>query len=306
MGAAANFITKNNIPRPHPGRADDQNSFESKNYTSILGQRSYKLFVPSGHSRAPMPLVVMLHGCTQTPDDFATGTQMNELGEELGFFVAYPEQPRSANSNNCWNWFRRGDQQRDQGEPALLAGITRQIIDEYSVDHRRVYAAGLSAGGAMAAVLGMAYPDQFAAIGVHSGLPYGAASNLVNALGVMKRGASRAVLASSPQVVPAIIFHGDRDLTVNPANADAVLDQFDITRTYAKTFTMSQKSTQTMGHSKLELTNENGLAMFEKWLVQDGGHAWSGGDAAGSYTEPRGPDASREMVRFFFQHSLAT
>jgi poly(hydroxyalkanoate) depolymerase family esterase len=253
-----------------------------------------------------MPLVIMLHGCTQTPDDFAAGTQMNELGEEMAFFVAYPAQPSSANSMGCWNWFNSADQQKDKGEPALIAGIVREIMADHAVDTKQVYVAGLSAGGAMAAVLGMTYPDLFAAIGVHSGLPCGAATDVVSAFMVMKRGASHVIGTRSGHLVPTIVFHGDRDRTVHPANADDVLEQFDLAGAAAKYETTSEKSADRMNYSKSVHANGDGTAMFEKWLVHGAGHAWSGGGSDGSYTEPRGPDASREMVRFFLKHRLTT
>ena len=279
--------------------------WENKQYVGHAGQRSYKLFVPSHYAGEPMPLVVMLHGCTQTPDDFAAGTQMNKLGEEIGFLVAYPAQPASANSNACWNWFSPADQQKSRGEPAIIAGIVAEITRDYSVDTSRVYVAGLSAGGAMAAVLGVTYPEVFAAIGVHSGLPCGAAKDVISAFRVMKRGASQGISDRAAQSVPTIVFHGDRDRTVNPVNADNVLDQFDLTRASAHYKTTSEKSSGGMEYSKSVHLDDSGKPMFEKWLVHRAGHAWSGGSAQGSYTEPRGPDASREMIRFFLHHRIA-
>ena len=286
--------------KPEVGRKHDQ--FASKVFTSALGQRSYKLFTPSGHNGKPMPLVVMLHGCTQNPDDFAAGTEMNTLGEELGFFVAYPAQPSSANSMGCWNWFNSADQQKDKGEPALIAGITRQIMANYAVDAQRVYVAGLSAGGAMAEVLGMTYPELFGAIVVHSGLPCGAATDTMSAFAVMKRGGSHRTVQPSAKPVPTIVFHGDRDRTVNPANADDVLEQFDLAGASAQYQTTSEKTSTGMSYSKSVHANADGVPQFEKWMIHGAGHAWSGGSIKGSYTEPRGPDASREMIRFFLEH----
>ena len=289
-----------------PRVRNEQGQFESKQFSCALGQRPYKLFTPSGYLGQPLPLIIMLHGCTQTPDDFAAGTKMNELGEQRGFFVAYPAQPSSANASRCWNWFNSADQQKDRGEPALIAGIVREIMAHHAVDPKRVYVAGLSAGGAMAAVLGMTYPDLFAAIGVHSGLPCGAAKDVVSAFTVMKRGACHAVVSRAVQPVPTIVFHGDRDRTVNPANADDVLEQFDPAGTSAQYETTFEKSAMGLSYAKSVHANDQGTATFEKWLVHGAGHAWSGGSSHGSYTEPRGPDASREMIRFFFEHRLAT
>lgn len=289
-----------------PGTQCEPVQFEIKQFSCALGKRSYKLFTPSAYLGKPMPLIIMLHGCTQTPDDFAAGTRMNEFGEQLGFFVAYPAQPSSANASRCWNWFNAADQEKDKGEPALIAGIVREIMAHHAIDSERVYVAGLSAGGAMAAVLGMTYPDLFAAIGVHSGLPCGAAKDMVSAFTAMKRGASHVVGSTSVQPVPTIVFHGDRDRTVNPANADDVLEQFDTAGQPARYETTSEKSAAGLPYSKSVHANDNGTAMFEKWLVHGAGHAWSGGSSHGSYTEPRGPNASREMIRFFFEHRLAT
>ena len=279
--------------------------WENKQYVGDAGQRSYKIFVPSHYAGEPMPLVMMLHGCTQTPDDFAAGTQMNALGEEIGFLVAYPAQPASANSNACWNWFSPADQQKSKGEPAIIAGIVAEIAGNYAVDTSRVYVAGLSAGGAMAAVLGVTYPEVFAAIGVHSGLPCGAAKDIISAFKAMKRGAGQGISGLAAQSVPTIVFHGERDRTVNPVNADNVLDQFDLTRAMANYKTTFETSSGGMEYSKSVQVNDSGKPMFEKWLVHRAGHAWSGGSAQGSYTEPRGPDASREMIRFFLHHRIA-
>ena len=182
--------------------------------------RDYKLYIPPGTGREPLPLVVMLHGCTQDPDDFAAGTAMNEVAQARGFYVLYPAQSRQANPHGCWNWFQHDHQQRDRGEPALLAGMTRQTMEQHAIDPRRVYVAGLSAGGAMAAILGAAYPDLYAAVGVHSGLAAGAATGLAAALAAMRGGAAG---SGGPHRVPTIVFHGDADSTVHPANGDEVM-----------------------------------------------------------------------------------
>lgn len=278
--------------------------FETKNFSCASGQRNYKLFTPRIYSGSPLPLIVMLHGCTQSPDDFAAGTQMNQLADEIGFFVAYPAQSSSANSMGCWNWFKSSDQQKDKGEPALVAGITRQIMAEHAVDAQKVYVAGFSAGGAMAAVLGMTYPDLFAAIGVHSGLPCGAATDMMGAMKVMKRGGSYVPDNASLNAVPTIVFHGDKDRTVHPANARDVIAQFISAGSHAQFKTTAGKSKGNASYSHSVHSNESGIPVLEQWEIQGAGHAWSGGSSKGSYTEPHGPDASREMVRFFFEHKL--
>jgi len=199
--------------------------FIGGSYSNSAGSRTYRLFIPSGYHGQPLPLIVMLHGCTQSPEDFAAGTRMNFIAEAQPCFVVYPAQRREANQAKCWNWFRTIDQQRDTGEPSLIAGITRQIMREYSVDPKRVYVAGLSAGAAAAVVMGATYNDLYAAVGVHSGLACGAAVDLSSALLAMREGGSfdhRAILTDAP-TVPTIVFHGDRDGTVHPNNGDQVI-----------------------------------------------------------------------------------
>jgi len=277
--------------------------FEERSYGSALAQRNYKLYVPSSYDGTPRALVVMLHGCTQSPDDFARGTRMNALAEEEGFLVAYPAQSPAANPSKCWNWFNAADQQRDRGEPALIAGITREVMHEFAIDPHRVYVAGLSAGGAMAAILGATYPDLYAAVGVHSGLAPGAAHDIPSAFAAMRGGGSLPAAASA-RAVPTIVFHGDADTTVAPLNGDHVAAQ-------ARGATPLHRQTQTgssaggVAYTRNVESTDDGRARLEQWLVHGGGHAWSGGDAGGSFTAPQGPDASREMLRFFAEQADA-
>lgn len=283
-----------------PAPLPDGARFEERVYANTAGSRTYKLYVPSGYKGRALPLVVMLHGCTQSPDDFAAGTRMNEVAEEQIFFVAYPAQAQSANASKCWNWFNAGDQLRDQGEPSLIAGITREIVRDLAVAPGRIYIAGLSAGGAAAAIMGATYPDLYAAVGVHSGLACGAARDMPSAFAAMKQGASPARQASRRQEspVPTIVFHGDRDTTVNPVNADEVIAQakaaMDLRSTISQGVADGGKSFTRAVHASAD-----GKPVLEQWVVHGAGHAWSGGSAAGSYTDSRGPDASREMIRFF-------
>ena len=286
-----------------PVAVPDGAQFLELSHANAAGSRAYKLYVPSGYDGRPLPLVVMLHGCTQSPDDFAAGTRMNELAEAQLFLVAYPAQPPSANAQKCWNWFSPGDQQRDQGEPSLIAGITREITRDYPVEPGRVYVAGLSAGGAAAAIMGAAYPDLYAAIGVHSGLACGAARDMPSAFAVMRQGeAPGAGRSRRPGgFVPAIVFHGDRDTTVNPVNGDQVIAQ---AKAAADLHVTTSRGTAPggLGYTRTVQADGGGRPMLEQWVLHGAGHAWSGGSSAGSYTEPRGPDASREMLRFFLQH----
>jgi poly(hydroxyalkanoate) depolymerase family esterase len=273
--------------------------FEERSYANAAGRRSYRLYIPSFYRGQALPLVVMLHGCTQSPEDFAAGTRMNELAEEQGFFVAYPKQTRAANASKCWNWFNAADQQRDGGEPSLIAGITRQIMADVAVEPGRVFVAGLSAGGAAAAIMGATYPDLYAAVGVHSGLACGAASDVSSAFAAMKQGGTP-IVATSHRMVPKIVFHGDGDKTVNPVNGDQVIAQAKAGANLRLAVSRGQ-APGGIGYTRTVQADERGRPVLEQWVLHGAGHAWSGGSPAGSYTEPRGPDASREMMRFFRQ-----
>jgi poly(hydroxyalkanoate) depolymerase family esterase len=278
--------------------------FLTGSFANHAGSRGYRLYVPSTGDDAAMPLVIMLHGCTQSPEDFAAGTRMNILAEQHGVLVAYPGQAQSANAQKCWNWFSPGDQRRDRGEPAVIAGITRQVMGDHAVDGRRVYIAGLSAGGAAAAIMGVAYPDLYAAVGVHSGLACGAARDVSSAFAAMQRGAAEAASTGGRRRMPTIVFHADRDGTVHPRNGDQVIAQAAAAEVLHKDVRRGQVPG---GRAYTQTTHADaaGLTVLEQWLVHGGGHAWSGGSSEGSYTDPSGPDASREMLRFFLGHSLA-
>src|SRR5271157_877597 len=191
-------------------------AYLGRSFACAAGARDYKVYVPSGAEGRALPLIVMLHGCTQHPDDFAVGTGMNRLAEERGFIVAYPGRPASANPSTCWNWFDRAHQRRDEGEPAILAGVTRAVMAEFAVDPARVYVAGLSSGGAMAAILSATYPELYAAAGVHSGLPHGAAADVPSGLAAM-RGAAKPAPGKGRANgrVRTIVFHGANDKIVN-------------------------------------------------------------------------------------------
>jgi len=286
-----------------PARTDadvqDRGHFSTRHYANGAGQRSYKLYVPSSYRDEPLPLVVMLHGCTQDADDFAAGTQMNALAETHGFMVAYPIQPQGANPSRCWNWFKPSDQQRDQGEPSLIAGITREIMTQHNVDPKRVYVAGLSAGGAMAAVMAQRYPDLYAAAGVHSGLPVGCAHDLPSALAAMRGGKAKPKAATSTSRCPLIVFHGDADATVHPVNATELLRGF--TPSEAEAGHRSSTDTGARKHAVQRMKSPEGTPA-ELWTIHGAPHAWSGGSSNGSYTDPTGPNASAEMVRFFLAH----
>lgn len=278
--------------------------FEARSYANAAGARAYKLYVPSRYAAGePLPLIVMLHGCTQTPDDFAAGTRMNELAEAGPFLVAYPAQTKAANASRCWNWFNAAEQRRDGTEASLIAGITREIMAEFDVDPRCVYIAGLSAGGAAAAIMGATYPDLYAAVGVHSGLACGAARDMPSAFAAMRGGgAGRA--GPDARLPPTIVFHGDGDTTVHPINGDRVIERARPNGADLASSVTQGRSEGGMAYTRTVQRGRHGI-VSELWVVHGAGHAWAGGSPDGSYTDARGPDASREMVRFFRQASAS-
>ena len=273
--------------------------FVAGSFANAADRRDYKLFVPPQAGERALPLVVMLHGCTQNPDDFAAGTAMNEAALAQGFFVLYPAQSRQANPQGCWNWFKHSHQKRDRGEPALLAGMTREVMARHAIDPRRVYVAGLSAGGAMAAIVTGAYPELYAAAGVHSGLAAGAATDLPGALMAMKSGG--AVRNDGGSRVPTIVFHGDADATVHATNGSQVIAASVGSARPAEVERL-EPTGGIRGATRSIYRSPDGQVQAEHWSVHGAPHAWSGGSAKGSYTDSRGPDASAEMLRFFFEH----
>jgi poly(hydroxyalkanoate) depolymerase family esterase len=290
-------LSPGNLPggrkRPPPAPLPDGARFDSASYTCHAGTRGYKLYVPSTYAGQPVPLIVMLHGCTQDPDDFAAGTRMNQVAEETGCLVAYPAQSQQANSSKCWNWFSAADQRRDRGEPAIIAGIARQVMATHAVDPARVAIAGLSAGGAMAIVVASQYPDLFRAVGVHSGLAAGSAGDLPSALQAMQRGGA----GDGGACPPLIVFHGDKDKTVHPSNGRHVLRHG--VADGAAGETERGKAPGGRRYTRTVHQDSAGRLVAEHWELHGAGHAWAGGSASGSYTDPTGPDASRAMVRFF-------
>lgn len=247
----------------------------------------------------------MLHGCLQDPDDFALGTRMNAIAEEQGIVVLYPAQSESANQTRCWNWFNAANQQRDQGEPSIIAGMTRELIGSHNIDPRRVYVAGMSAGGAMAAIMAATYPDLYAAVGIHSGVPYGAAQNFLAAITAMKDGAATGAQLPT-KGIPLIVFHGDHDIMVNSRNGERLVAQWlgdTAPRRMQDTSSAQPHEGNGRAFTRTRYRDGAGHAVAENWLVHDAGHAWSGGGSAGSFADASGPDASREMLRFFSEVS---
>ena len=322
-GVARKIFTPDEAPTRPAAQADQVSpgQFVSRSFTNQAGTRAYKLYVPAsyaGQLGEPVPVVVMLHGCTQSPDDFAAGTRMNALAEQHGFLVVYPAQAANANGSKCWNWFRAEDQDRDRGEPSLIAGITREVVASHHVDARRVFVAGLSSGAAMAVILGATYPDLYAAVGVHSGLPYGAAHDMPSAFaamkgstgrpGMAKRTGSGSARAAAERGVPTIVFHGDRDSTVDARNGAEIVDQAvrghsDEARLQASTRQGATAAGRQYSHTVYaDAANQ---PVVEQWVLHGAGHAWSGGSPQGSFTDKGGPDASAEMIRFFYSQPRA-
>jgi poly(hydroxyalkanoate) depolymerase family esterase len=289
-------------PSPAPELGE---RFLKRSYSGPAGSLDYRLYLPADHEQRELALVVMLHGCAQNPEDFALGTRMNALAEEFGLIVAYPHQTRLANPNGCWNWFDRRHQNRGSGEPAKLAALAQALTKEFDVRRERVFAAGLSAGGAMAEVLAATYPDVFEAVGIHSGLPYKSAADVPSAFAAMKGTAAfdPAPLAPSGRHVRKIIFHGLADSTVSPVNGEHIFDEVEREET---SLARSELDWPIEGGrvSRTAVKDADGQPVAEQWLVEGGGHAWFGGDPRGSFTQIVGLDASRVMVRFFLAEKL--
>ena len=287
-----------------PLQIPDGAQYLSRSYACAAGRRSYKLYVPHREHAGRRPLLVMLHGGTQDADDFAAGTRMNVLAEEHGFLVTYPSQCKSANPSLCWNWFKPEDQARGAGEPSIIAGITDEIIAEYDIDPQRVFVAGLSAGGAMAGVMRATYPEVYAAVGVHSGLPYRSATDLASAFSAMRGdpGLQRCRRKTGPRSdhalrVRTIVFQGDADRIVHSSNAAKIIEA----KTGDTVERAKVRSSASRAYTRAVTRDKTGTVVVEQWLIHGSGHAWSGGSADGTYTDPHGPDASREMLRFFLE-----
>jgi poly(hydroxyalkanoate) depolymerase family esterase len=287
--------------RQEPGQ------FLPRSFTNEAGTRDYKLYIPSGYQGKRAPLIVMLHGCTQSPDDFSRGTRMNELADEHGLLILYPGQASAANGMKCWNWFNPGDQIRGDGEPSIIAGMTQHVSSEYPVDRQRVFVAGLSAGAAMAVILGATYPELYAAVCAHSGLPYLAAHSAASAMAAMKSGAKPPLksqgVRSRPGPTPTIVFHGDRDSTVTIDNGVQIVNQAvgRLEAVLGPLHCVVSQQPSADGHkvTTTVYSRKKSPAVVEYWRLGGAGHAWSGGSPNGSFTDAHGPDASAEMIRFF-------
>ncbi|MEQ6205015.1 PHB depolymerase family esterase [Sulfitobacter sp. HNIBRBA2951] len=275
--------------------------FRRDTFTCPAGSRTYRTYIPASSVMGVTGVVMMLHGCTQTPEHFATGTGMNVLAEQHRFIVVYPAQSRGGNAQSCWNWFSRGDQRRGKGEPSILAGIASSVAKVHGVLRDKTFVAGLSAGAAMAVILGETYDDVFAAVGAHSGLPTGAAKDVASAFSAM----AGAALDPGPQPEPAvstrtIVFHGTADATVHPSNGAAIARRAAGLNARQSIETECNGTTAGRRFTRIISSDLQGKPIVEYWAIEGQGHAWSGGQASGSYTDAKGPDASAEMIRFFY------
>jgi len=282
-------------------RIPDGAQYLARKHRSASGARSYKIYIPASQPIRPRGLIVMLHGCSQTPDDFAAGTRINAMAEKHGLAIAYPAQTRGHNRAACWNWFKPGNQIRGTGEPAILASLTRKLMREFGLRRDAVFVAGLSAGGAMAAILADVYPDVFSAAGIHSGLTRGAASNVISAMSAMRRGGNPEYIAPTLvlQTFPVrrIVFHGEADTTVHPSNAGMIVAA--ALGPDAVPSRIGKRTVRGRGYARSDYAGPDRAVHLELWMIDGSGHAWSGGHAAGSYTDSKGPDASAQMIRFF-------
>ncbi|WP_231402464.1 extracellular catalytic domain type 1 short-chain-length polyhydroxyalkanoate depolymerase [Caenimonas aquaedulcis] len=297
--------------QPSPASSTGPASFERHAFDGGAKPYTYWLYTPGRQDdSAPLPIVVMLHGCTQDGADFATGTAMNELAAVRGCLVVYPEQRQDANSMRCWNWFEPAHQRRDSGEPAMIAALALEVAARHGGDTSRIYIAGLSAGGAMATLVGQLYPDVFAAVGVHSGLPAQSAQDVVGAMSAMRKPAAQRTPSTRAGIaVPTIVFHGNSDRTVHPGNGKRIVQEA-VSAADAKGVPLSSRPGPTGASSRTVRravhSSAEGQPWVESWEIVGAPHAWSGGRAAGTYTDPQGPDASAAMLDFFLQHRLAT
>ena len=305
MPSLENMLSKFTAPTVNAGRTHAAlpagAQFRRDTFNCPAGSRTYRTYIPASAAEGVTGVVMMLHGCTQTPEDFAAGTGMNALAELHRFVVVYPAQSRGDNAQSCWNWFSRGDQRRGRGEPAILAGIATLVSGEHQVGPDRTFVAGLSAGAAMAVILGETYGDVFAAVGAQSGLPVGAAKDVASAFSAM---AGNALDVTSHPVATGtcrtIVFHGTADATVHPSNGAAIAKRA-VNAGTRQSIEASTKGEAGGRRFIRTITSDlKGQPIVEHWSIVGQGHAWSGGQAAGSYTDTKGPDTSAEMIRFFF------
>lgn len=305
-GAGKAGTQKNTSARPARPAGRVAQAMRSETFQNSAGTRDFRIYVPQKAQQEARGLVMMLHGCTQTPEDFAIGTQMNALAGAQGFITVWPEQNRGHNAQSCWNWFSPQDQQRDRGEPAILAGMAERCAAEYRVPSSKIFVAGLSAGAAMAVILGETYADVFSAVGAHSGLAYASAQDVPSALAAMAGTAAPGAAASGAALTRTVVFHGSDDRTVQPANGTRIVED---ARGRWQDLAFETETSEVINGRRTDrysVTDAEGRSLVEHWRIDGLGHAWSGGNTGGSHADQAGPDASAEMVRFFFDTDKET
>jgi poly(hydroxyalkanoate) depolymerase family esterase len=299
---------------PRPAAA----SLIKRSFSSTNGSLTYQVYVPSGYKAGTaVPLIVALHGCTESADDFRQLTRFDELADAKNAIVVFPDKSSYADSTSCWNWYKTSHMQRGSGEPALIAGVTAEVRDAYTIDPHRIYAAGLSAGGAMASVMSATYPDVFAAAGIGSGCEYAAGASCAGYRGIDPESAGKQAfqaMGSQKRVVPAIIFQGDADKTVPEINAEQLVQQWQATDDWADdgarnasipAAPMDSKNGTAAGgraYSVKRYSDGHDNELIQFWVVHGMPHAWSGGCGCAAYADPAGPDESKEMYDFFMSH----
>jgi poly(hydroxyalkanoate) depolymerase family esterase len=293
-------------------------TLSSGDFTGPAGTQHYELYVPSSYKKGTAaPLVVALHGCTQTADQFRELTQWDKLAEAKGFLVVFPEQNANSNSQKCWNFFQGEHMQRGSGEPAEIADLTTWVEQNYTVNPDMVYVNGLSAGGAMASVMATTYPDLYAAVGIGSGCEYAATAGCAgskSAPPVQAGQSSYQVMGAQAHKMPFIVFEGDADTTVPPVNAAQVVEQWQVTNDWiddganngsvprAPTSTTTEVAPGGRSYTLNSYGDGHGAELGQFWLVGGMGHAWSGGCSCQSYSDPAGPDETAAMYAFFVAH----
>lgn len=301
------------VGQPGPATARDSAAFVEREHSSELGSRKYRLYLPRDLGRGA-PVIVLLHGCTQDAAEFAAATRMNQLAAAEQAIVVYPEQPASAHPQKCWNWYLPAHQARGAGEPAIIATIAGEVARQYRADLGRVHIGGLSAGGAMAVVVALAYPDQFASVATHSGIGWGVARDVMGGLAAMKSGGPDpdslarlgfAAMGDKARAIPILVIHGNADVVVTPVASRRIVVQFRAIQAASGVRTTTDSvagEANGYPYTLLRARDGKGRALIEAWFVDSLGHALSGGATGSRWTDPRGPDAAREMLRFFLEH----
>jgi poly(hydroxyalkanoate) depolymerase family esterase len=327
------------LAAPHAAAAEP-GTFTESSYGTGADAREFWTYVPSSAPTQPRALVVALHGCTQTAPDFATGSRWNALAEAAGFVVVYPEQSAAANGTQCWNWFLPEHQVRGAGEPGTIAGITQQAIAAHGIDPSRVYVTGVSAGADMTAILAATYPDLYAAVAPFAGCAYSTCADVAGTLAYAQMGPRARVVPAMVMQGTADVLNNfalgetlaaqavaTNDLADDGEDNDSVPDQPTSTEhvgldesfvsnagTAGDTCVRNHQfpcaggvvGAESYPYSIERHADATGCSVVDFWIVHGLGHDYPGGDPAGTFTDPIGPDATREIWKFFGQHRLGS